>query len=242
MFWVPILMVAGAVGWFRDVLPHEAHDVVPCGRNCTGGRDVAAQSGAFRDIAAELPRAWLPLEIYPVSAGIKGGLAGSRCHGRVGDAVRAPEPGSIWYPINLLAARLFPSRGDGEHASNSPHFISMPSSLPSPIHLLTSLLVGVLYGAMLPMLPRRPILLGGFIAPLHVVRLAAQRASGSSIRCSINGSTGCGSCCRRWDSESSRASVVSRQERVRTWQRLPLAVRAGIEAPGDDARTPRGST
>src|SRR4029077_21193234 len=35
-----------------------------------------------------------------------------------------------------------------------------------PIHLLTSLLVGVLYGATLPMLPRRPILLGGFIAPL----------------------------------------------------------------------------
>jgi hypothetical protein len=35
-----------------------------------------------------------------------------------------------------------------------------------PIHLITSLLVGLLYGAMLPMLPRRPILLGGFIAPL----------------------------------------------------------------------------
>ena len=35
-----------------------------------------------------------------------------------------------------------------------------------PIHLITSLLVGLLYGAMLPMLPRRPILLGGFIAPI----------------------------------------------------------------------------
>ena len=35
-----------------------------------------------------------------------------------------------------------------------------------PIHLIFSLVVGVLYGAMLPMLPRRPILLGGFVAPL----------------------------------------------------------------------------
>src|SRR5438270_5309039 len=35
-----------------------------------------------------------------------------------------------------------------------------------PIHLITSLLVGLLYGAMLPMIPRRPILLGGVIAPL----------------------------------------------------------------------------
>ncbi len=34
------------------------------------------------------------------------------------------------------------------------------------IHLLTSLLVGLLYGAMLPMFPRRPILLGGVIAPI----------------------------------------------------------------------------
>ena len=26
--------------------------------------------------------------------------------------------------------------------------------------------------------------------------------------------------------------VVARQERIRTWQQLPLAVRAGIETPG----------
>jgi hypothetical protein len=26
--------------------------------------------------------------------------------------------------------------------------------------------------------------------------------------------------------------IVSRQERIRTWQYLPFAVRAGIEAPG----------
>jgi hypothetical protein len=26
--------------------------------------------------------------------------------------------------------------------------------------------------------------------------------------------------------------VVSRQERVRTWQHVPFAIRAGVEAPG----------
>ncbi len=35
-----------------------------------------------------------------------------------------------------------------------------------PIHLIVSVLVGLLYGVILPILPRRPILLGGFIAPL----------------------------------------------------------------------------
>ena len=34
------------------------------------------------------------------------------------------------------------------------------------LHLITSLLVGLLYGVMLPMFPRRPILLGGVIAPM----------------------------------------------------------------------------
>jgi hypothetical protein len=36
--------------------------------------------------------------------------------------------------------------------------------------------------------------------------------------------------------------IVSRQERVRTWQYLPFAVRAGIEAPGvmDEENGDRG--
>ena len=34
------------------------------------------------------------------------------------------------------------------------------------IHAVGSLLIGLLYGAMLPMLPRHPILLGGIIAPV----------------------------------------------------------------------------
>ena len=34
------------------------------------------------------------------------------------------------------------------------------------LHIVTSILVGLLYGVMLPMFPRRPILLGGLIAPV----------------------------------------------------------------------------
>src|SRR5882724_10829548 len=33
-----VLMIAGAVGWFRDVLPHEAHDVVPARPEVTVAR------------------------------------------------------------------------------------------------------------------------------------------------------------------------------------------------------------
>src|SRR4029079_13845098 len=99
------------------------------------------------------------------------------------------------------------------------------------IHLLTSLLVGVLYGATLPMLPRRPILLGGFIAPLMwsgllytalgiIKPVLDQRMHW--LWCAVS-QMGFGIVA---------GIVVSRQERIRTWQRLPFAVRAGIEAPG----------
>src|SRR5271167_2886213 len=71
-----IVAIAGAVGWFRDVLPYEAHETVAV------MAEVAAVTTARREvvrmaIANELRRAYLPLEIYPISAGVRGGLAGS---------------------------------------------------------------------------------------------------------------------------------------------------------------------
>src|SRR5262249_11972113 len=70
-----IISIAGAVGWFREVLPHEAHESV----RVSEAMPVIAK--APREVArigvrGELHRARLPVEIYPVSAGVKGGLAG----------------------------------------------------------------------------------------------------------------------------------------------------------------------
>src|SRR6202035_1287290 len=71
---------------------------------------------------------------------------------------------SIWYPINLLAAGFFPVMA--ETTAKIAAFYLRAFVVAVLIHLITSLLVGLLYGAMLPMLPRRPVLLGGVIAPL----------------------------------------------------------------------------
>src|ERR1700735_3382078 len=102
-----IVAIAGAVGWFRDVLPHEAHEtvaVVP---------EVAAVNAERREvarvaIASELQRAYLPLEIYPISAGVKGGLAGSVAMAVVAMLYGLVSQTSVWYPINLLAAGFLP--------------------------------------------------------------------------------------------------------------------------------------
>jgi hypothetical protein len=181
-------------------------------------------------IAKELKRAYLPLEIYPVSAGIKGGLAGSVAMAVVAVLYGLIAQQSIWYPINLLAAGFLPGAMTDTTAKIATFNLSV-FLIAAAIHLITSLLVGLLYGAMLPILPRRPILLGGFIAPLfwtgliHSILGIVNPVLNQRIHWP-------------WFVASQVAFgivagiVVSQQERIRTWQRLPLAIRSGMETSG----------
>jgi hypothetical protein len=66
-----VLMVVAAVGWFRDVLPHERHEIAPVGAE--DARIVTARTEVTRP-SEEPHRLRIPVEIYPVTAGIKGGL------------------------------------------------------------------------------------------------------------------------------------------------------------------------
>jgi len=103
--------------------------------------------------------------------------------------------------------------------------------LATGIHLLTSLLVGLLYGAMLPMIPRHPILLGGLVGPilwtglLHSILELLNPLLNQLISWP-------------WFVASQFAFgivaglVVVRQEQVRTRQFVPFLMRAGFEAPG----------
>jgi len=224
-----ILAVAGCVGWFRDVLPHEKEETVDVKeevvRVSTRRREVERLA-----IAPELPRALLPLETYPVSAGIKGGLAGSVAMAVLACLYGFLKQGSIWYPVNLLAATAYAQSLQLRATSLSAFYLDS-FSLAVIIHLLTSLLVGLLYGAMLPMFPRRPILLGGVIAPilwtglLHSILGLLNPLLNERIDWP-------------WFIASQLAFgivaglVVVRQARVRTRQFAPFLMRAGFEAPG----------
>jgi hypothetical protein len=224
-----ILTVSGYVGWFREVLPHENVEVVPVldePAPITTGRPMVTRVGW---ITHNPHRARLPLEIYPVSAGVKGGLAGSVAMAVLAMTYGLIGPHSLWYPINLLAAGFFPP------AENSPArlagFHLDYLIIATIIHLITSLLVGLLYGAMLPMFPRRPILLGGVIAPVLWSGLIYSIVDflNPVLSKEINwvwfviSQVGFGVVA---------GIVVSRQQRVRTWQQFSLAERAGFEAPG----------
>src|SRR5580765_7122413 len=71
-----ILAVCGYIGWFRDVLPHEKMESVPVGDIPQPVRTSRRQVERVEFMHRDLHRARLPLEIYPVSAGVKGGVAG----------------------------------------------------------------------------------------------------------------------------------------------------------------------
>ena len=233
-----VAVLAGVVGWFREVLPHEAHEQVraepPPPPALTTRREVV-----HFQVAGGSSRAWLPIEVYPISAGILGGLAGGLTMAILAVLYGAVTARGIWYPVNLLSAGFFP----GTVAATPVELARFQTSsmiVATAIHLCGSVSVGLLYGAMLPMLPRRPILLGGFLAPLLWSGLL--HSSIEIINPVLN---------QRVDWSWFVVSqigfgvvagiVVSRRARVRTWQGAPLAVRAGLEATGLE-RDPRGGS
>ena len=223
-----ILAFSGCVGWFRDVLPHEKHESLLIAEKpipvFTSRPEVAQVSW----IPPELHRPRLPLEIYPISAGVKGGLAGSVVMAVLAMIYGIASKHGIWYPINLLAAGFFPARNTTAQIAAF-HWDALV--IAAAVHLVTSLIVGLLYGAMLPMFPRRPILLGGFVAPLlwsgllHSILGMVDPVLNQRIDWFwfVLSQVGFGIVA---------GIVVSRQVRVRTWQHLPFPIRAGVEATG----------
>jgi hypothetical protein len=225
-----ILMFAGCVGWFRDVLPHEKDIVVPFEEvAAVPARTHRAQVKVF-DLAPEHARAFLPITYYPISAGIKGGLAGSVAMAVLAVAYGVIKQGSIWYPINLLSAAFYSQSIQFNDVSLKTFHLNS-FLVACGIHLFTSLLVGLLYGAMLPMIPRRPILLGGFVAPILWSGLLYTTLGilNPLLDKKIDW---------LWFVVSQfgfgivAGFVVSRQDRVFTDQSMPFALRAGIEVPG----------
>jgi hypothetical protein len=223
------LAFAGCIGWFREVFPHE-HEVsvpvVPEEIRLTTDRRVVERLPVLPDQV----RAWLPVRTYPISAGVKGGLAGSIAMAALACAYGVLKTGSIWYPINLLAAvfyqeslRLVPAQLNSFHAD--------AFAIAFVLHGLVSIFVGVLYGAMLPMFPRRPIVLGGLIAPvlwsglLYTILGLLNPLLASHIDW-------------LWFMASQVAFgvvaglVVVRQASFPTRENVSFALRAGIEAPG----------
>jgi len=159
-----VLALVGGVGWWRCVLPEEREERVPIvpspATPATPARSVERLS--FGD---DQHRLRLPAEVQPLSAGVWGGLVGgcamAVCAAIYGIVVQH----SVWYPLNLLAAVAMPRMAEADIAALRA-FDGAALVVGLLAHGITSMLVGALYAAILPLLPRRHLLWGGLLAPL----------------------------------------------------------------------------
>ena len=228
-----ILAVRGAVGWFRDVLPVEQHELVRVRPLEQRARPIAPASRAVLQFQPGVAghRVRIPAEIHPYSSGIKGGILGGIAMAIVACVYGVIAHRSIWYPINLLAAAAVPSLARADLAQltafNGTGFIVGLIS-----HGVLSILVGVLFAVLLPMLPsRRAAFWGSFISPVLWSALiwATLRLINPALNARIDWI---------WFIASQIAFgmttgyVVHHSKMVETMQTWPLAARAGIEVPG----------
>lgn len=224
--------IAAIGGWFLQIFPVEAHETVPVeveDIEITTSRRLVQRE---RHPISEAPRSILPVETFRITTGIRGGIAG-------GIAMIAPATlfsllkyHSLWYAMNLLAAGGFVSWAGASDAFLSQfHIQGLLAAL--AIHGCVSLLVGLLYGAMLPMFPRYPIVTAGFMVPFifTAILYSAIRIVSPILSDRIDwfwfvvSQVAFGLVC---------GYVVNLQARVRTpqFRALPFAVRAGIHATG----------
>lgn len=221
------LVICGCVGWFRQVLPQEHHEMVA--RAAPVSEAVSIRTRVARLELSDRHRAFLPIESYPIISGLKGGAAG-------GVAMILPAllygyiaHHSIWYAVNLLG-------GAGVGYWRNPTTADIAAFhwngllIATVIHVAASLLVGLLYGALLPMLPKHPIVLGGLVAPmvwtgiLHSALVVINPAFNARISWT-------------WFAVSQflfgivAGIVVARTGRIRTHQSVPFALRMGLQTP-----------
>ncbi|MFZ0591259.1 MAG: hypothetical protein WAM39_12300 [Bryobacteraceae bacterium] len=230
-----VTLLCAAAGWWRDVLPEQKEELVEVSVAELSAAGVPKSSSAVDHLAAGVGghRVRIPEEVHPYSAGFYGGLAGAAAMAIVATLFGLIAQGSIWYPVNLLAAGVLPSLA-GAPPSQLREFNAAGLIAGSIIHLLTSVLVGLLYAISLPMFPRGAKWRSGLVTPVLWSGLVAATLSviNPALNARIEWSWFVGS---QIAFGMAAAWVIARTEKIETMQSWALIDRAGIEARRSDS-------
>jgi hypothetical protein len=163
------MIVAGLSMWIAQLLPGRGHVHESLAEPEYLPRPVVATPGGVQHLQPGMPgyRFRLPQDIHPVSAGIKGGIVGGMV---------MPVPAllwgllsgyGVWYPVNLLAGMVMPGVGRMTVAELEQFHGSLLLA-GIAIHVAMSVVIGLIYGVVLPTLPAvpRPIAWGGLLMPI----------------------------------------------------------------------------
>lgn len=235
-----VMALGAAVVWFRHVFPLEVTEKIPTATRFEETAMRAAPATASAPRAVQHPgaapihaprRLVIPVEIHPYRTGIWGGIAGGIAMAVVACFWGVIREQSLWLPINLLAGVVLPGLEglpkEQLAALNTGWLLTA-----IVIHAIGSIFVGLLYTVALPMMPKRPIIFGGLVAPVLWTGLvwASLGIVNPTLERFISWPWFIGS---QLAFGLTAGFVISRFNRVPTMQFMPLSERLGVERSAD---------
>lgn len=228
-----IVALTGAVRWWHNVIPVEEHELVEIESERRPAPILAEARSVLRLAAGEHGhRVHIPERVHPYSAGIKGGLAGGVAMAILACLYGLIAEHSIWYPINLLAGVVIPGLGNASLAQLRA-FDALAFVAAVVGHGILSILVGVVYAAIMPMFPKYAPLWAGILVPLFWSALVATTLN--VLNPALNGRISW-----PWFVACQVAFglvggyVIARSTNISTLQSRPLAQRAALHFPSDE--------
>jgi len=221
-----ILSVIGFIGWFKDRFPNNLEITVE-----VEAHHIPAPVHSTKSTHEEHPhhRAILPLKIHRTQSGLIGGIAGGIAMLIVSVIGSFIMHGSPWYPFNVMSASVMHSITE----QNLTNFNAIAFVVALGIHATLSIGIGLVYGVVLPLLPKHPIILGALIIPFiwSFLLYATMNILNPVLNETVNWS---------WFLVTQfvfgfvAGIVVSKSEKIQTLQFKAFAERAGIETGKND--------
>ena len=185
-----VLFVVGLSMWISQLILGCGHLHEPRVTLAERPRVIAPRPGAVARLRVGMPgyRLRLPEKIHPISAGVKGGIVGGIVMPLPAMLYGLASGHGIWLPINLLAGMVLPNVGVTTAELEQFHLPLFVTGL--IIHAVTSLIIGLLYGVLLPTLPDvpKPIAWGALLMPLlwTAISYFAWGAANPSLRARVD--------------------------------------------------------
>lgn len=164
-----VIFAFGLTFWVTSLLPGKGHVHEQVAEVDLRPRPVVSSRSSVEQLEAGMAgyRVQLPEKVQPISAGVKGGIVGGIVMPLPALIYSLSTGHGLWYPLNLLAGMLLPGVGDMTVAELEQfHTGLFVSGL--VIHIAMALVLGLIYGVLLPTLPAIPgeAAWGGLLMPL----------------------------------------------------------------------------
>lgn len=164
------LFVLGLSGWIWQLLPGRGQVYEPRVDPALRPQPIAVKPGTVSQLLPGMAgyRFQLPLKVHPISAGVKGGIAGGLAMPFPALAYGLISGHGLWFPVNLLAGIVVPGISGATEAELEQFHLGAVL-LAIFLHATLSITFGLLFGVISPTLPpflAAAVIAGGVLMPL----------------------------------------------------------------------------